>query len=83
MTSRLFRYPCSYMIYSEAFDSMPTEARERILKRLWEVLNGDNKNPAFKRLTPKDRQAILEILTETKDNLPAWWTTKPQSTTTG
>ncbi|HYI93477.1 MAG TPA: hypothetical protein VEX68_08030 [Bryobacteraceae bacterium] len=83
MTSRLFRYPCSYMIYSEAFDSMPTEARERILRRLWEVLHGDNKNPAFKRLTPKDRQAILEILTETKDNLPAWWTAKPQSITTG
>ena len=83
LTSRLFRFPCSYMIYSEAFDSMPAEARERILRRLWEVLNGDNKNPAFKRLTPKDRQAILEILTETKDNLPAWWASKPQPATTG
>jgi hypothetical protein len=83
LTNRLFRYPCSYMIYSEAFDSLPTEARERILRRLWEVLNGDEKNPAFKHLTQKDRQAILEILTETKDNLPAWWASKPQPTTTG
>lgn len=83
LTRRLFRYPCSYMIYSEAFDDMPTEARERILRRLWEVLNGDDKNPAFKHLSKEDRQAILEILTETKKNLPDWWNADSKPTTTG
>jgi hypothetical protein len=27
---RLMRYPCSYMIYSEAFDNLPSEARETV-----------------------------------------------------
>ena len=83
LTRRLFRYPCSYMIYSEAFDSMPEAARDRILRRLREVLSGDNKNPAFKNLSPEDRQAILEILTNTKENLPAWWTADVKAVTTG
>jgi hypothetical protein len=73
LTSRIFRYPCSYMIYSEAFDNMPLVARERILRRVWEVLKGKDTAPAFKHLSPVDRENIFEILTETKKNLPSWW----------
>jgi hypothetical protein len=74
LTRRIFRYPCSYMIYTDAFDNMPTLARERILARLWEVLNGKDTRPAFAHLSPDDRKNIFEILTATKKNLPAWWT---------
>lgn len=73
LTSRIFRYPCSYMIYSEAFDNMPPLARERILRRLWEVLKGKDVSPAFKHLSSTDRQSIFEILTATKKDLPSWW----------
>ncbi len=37
---RLFRYPLSYMIYSEAFDALPAQVRERVYRRLYDVLTG-------------------------------------------
>lgn len=73
LSRRIFQYPLSYMIYSEAFDNMPVEVRDRLLHRLWEVLrNGDSK-PAFRHLSAEDRQNIFEIFTETKQDLPDWW----------
>jgi hypothetical protein len=62
------------MIYTEAFDEMPAIARDRLLRRLWEVLTGHDNNGRFARLTAADRMAILEILHDTKKNLPAYWT---------
>lgn len=70
---RLFRYPLSYMIYSEAFDGMPEQARQRLLRRLWEVLTGKDTTKRFAGLAPEDRRAVLEILIDTKKNLPAYW----------
>jgi hypothetical protein len=63
---RLFRYPCSYLIYSEAFDALPPLAKEYVYRRLWQVLNGEEKGPEFAHLTGADRKAVLEILLETK-----------------
>ena len=37
---RLLRYPCSYMIYSAAFDALPPSAKDAVYRRLWEVLSG-------------------------------------------
>jgi hypothetical protein len=71
---RLFRYPCSYMIYSEAFDALPDAARIAVSARLLEVLTGKDPAPKYRRLSATDRQAILEILRETKEAL-AYWTT--------
>src|SRR6266700_1863026 len=59
LTRRMFRYPCSYLIYSEAFDSLPAAALERIYRRLWEVLTDQDHGPAFAKLSTADRQAIL------------------------
>ena len=73
LTRRLFRYPCSYLIYSEAFDNLPEPARQRVYRRLWEVLSGLDTSPTFKSLSASDRQSILEILRETKPDLPEYW----------
>jgi hypothetical protein len=54
---RLMRYPCSYMIYSPAFEGMPERAKKAIYARMREVLD---------QFAPADRTAILEILHETK-----------------
>jgi len=70
---RLFRYPLSYMIYSEAFDGMPEYVRERVYQRLYDVLTGRDSSEKFKRLSPEDRQAVLEILRDTKSSLPDYW----------
>jgi hypothetical protein len=71
LRTRLLRYPCSYMIDSAVFDALPTDARNLIYRRLKAVLSGAERAPKYGRLTPSDRQAILEILRETKTNLPA------------
>jgi hypothetical protein len=73
---RLFVYPCSYLIYSQAFDAMPAPMKECVYRRLWEVLSGQDTSEEFRHLTAADRRAILEILRETKSNLPDSWRPK-------
>jgi hypothetical protein len=74
LRTRMFRYPCSYMIYSEAFDAMPAAVRDRIYRRLWEVLSGKDTSAPFAHLSATDRKAIYEILRATKAGLPSYWT---------
>ncbi len=69
---RLLRYPCSYMIYSEAFDALPISAKAAIYARLWEVLSGSAMGDKHKRLSFADRRAIVEILRDTKPDLAAY-----------
>jgi hypothetical protein len=77
LQTRLFRYPLSYMIYARAFDALPDAVRERIYLRLFEILSGQDPSEKFARLSAGDRQSILEILRETKSNLPAYWRAHP------
>jgi hypothetical protein len=70
---RMFRYPCSFLIYSQAFDALPPIVRDRIYRRLWEVLTGVDKTPLSSRLTEQDRKAVYEILLDTKPELPPYW----------
>ena len=71
---RLMRYPCSYMVYSPAFDALPVGARDAIYRRMWQVLSGEEKGARYVTALPlADRQAIVEILRETKPGLPAYF----------
>ena len=70
---RLLQYPCSYMIYAEAFDGLPPEARAAIYARMWQVLSGGEPSPRYARLSRSDRQAIVEILRDTKKGLPDYF----------
>ena len=74
LDGRLFRYPCSYLIYSDAFDALPDVALDAIYRRLWAVLSGEVTGSPYDQLTPADRQAIVEILRETKLGLPDYFT---------
>jgi hypothetical protein len=65
LRTRLFRYPCSYLIYSDAFLALPLEVKAAIYSRLAEVLSGRDTNPAFSRLGGAERLAIAEILRAT------------------
>lgn len=80
LTRRTFKYPLSYMIYSEAFDSLPVEAKDRALRRLWQILRRGEDKPAFKHLSAEDRRAIFEIVTDTKKDLPEWWSSSSSET---
>ncbi|MBI1829904.1 MAG: hypothetical protein HYR84_00470 [Planctomycetes bacterium] len=73
LSRRLFKYPCSYLIFSEAFDAMPTAMKEYVYQRMHEVLIDRDYTGGFGHLSPDDRQAILEILRDTKKDLPSYW----------
>jgi hypothetical protein len=70
---RLMRYPCSYMIYSPLFDDLPEDAKGAIYDRLWQVLSGARQGPPYQHLSLDDRRSIVEILRQTKTDLPSYF----------
>ena len=73
LQTRLLKYPCSYLIYTEAFDALPAPAKAAVYARMWQVLSGAETNRRYARLKPADRVAIIDILRETKPDLPAFF----------
>lgn len=71
MQTRMFQYPLSFLIYSDAFDGIPAPAKQRIYHRLREVLDGGDTSEKFARLTAEDRTNIREILLDTKPDFAA------------
>jgi hypothetical protein len=63
LSGRLMKYPCSYLIYSPAFDALPSIVREPIYRRMWELLSRGG----------KDQRAVIEILRDTKKDLPQYF----------
>lgn len=74
LTRRLMKYPCSYLIYSPAFDALPPLAKGPIYRRMWQVLGGEAREPRYQSLSLADRRAVVEILRDTKPDLPAYFT---------
>jgi hypothetical protein len=73
LTRRLMRYPCSYMIYTPAFDRLPAAAKSAVYQRLWDVLSGRVSDRRYARLSAGDRRAIIDILRATKTDLPPYF----------
>jgi hypothetical protein len=73
LKTRLFKYPCSYLVYSKAFTDLPGEVKAHALKRMHAVLTGKDTSDAFAHLTATDRKAVLEILRDTMNDLPEYW----------
>ena len=74
LNRRLLKYPCSYLIYSPAFDALPPLAKDPIYRRMWEVLSGEERDPRYRSaLSLADRQSIVEILRDTKKDLPQYF----------
>ena len=67
------RYPCSYMIYSEAFDQLSPELKTAIYRRMWHILSGEETSGKYARLSKADRQAVVSILRDTKKGLPDYF----------
>jgi hypothetical protein len=65
LKKRVFKYPLSYLIYSDGFKGLPEYAQQYVYQRIAEVLRGQDQSPVFAELSATDRQAMLEILTAT------------------
>jgi hypothetical protein len=73
LQTRLFKHPCSYLIYSEAFDALPDKIKALLYQRLHDILTGKDASADFAKLPADTRRAILEILIATKLGLPSYW----------
>ncbi len=74
LNHRLMKYQCSYLIYSPAFDALPPLAKGPIYRRLWQVLSGQEQSAQYRSaLSLADRQAVVEILRDTKKDLPGYF----------
>jgi hypothetical protein len=65
LKQRLMQFPCSYMIYSAAFDALADAIKDAVYRRMWAVLST--------AVEPADRHAIVEILRDTKPDLPSYF----------
>jgi hypothetical protein len=68
LEKRLFKYPCSYLIYSRSFDELPPVMKNYVAKRFKDILAG-NGGDEYPHLSLTDRQSIAEILRDTKPEL--------------
>ena len=73
LQKRLMRYPCSYMIYSPAFDALPDDLKQAIFDRMWIILSGRDRSGKYAKFSFAERQAIVEILRDTKKDLPDYF----------
>jgi hypothetical protein len=73
LNRRLFKYPCSYLIYSPEFDALSQLVKDYVWRRIDDVLSGKEQSSDFAHLTSADRQAIREILLSTKHDVPESW----------
>ena len=71
LDDRLFRYPMSYLIYTDAFDALPDFVKARIYRRIDTVLTGQDRSGDFSHLDEATRNAIREILRDTKPDFAA------------
>jgi hypothetical protein len=75
LSRRLMQYPCSFMIYSPAFDSLPEDLKQAIYARMWVILSGHDRSAKYVNFSLADRQAVVEILRQTKKDLPEYFRT--------
>ncbi len=73
LQTRLFKYPCSYILQSPGFESLPAAAKKHLWRRLWQILTNEDLTPEYQRLPLEMKRAIQEILIATQPDLPAYW----------
>jgi hypothetical protein len=70
LSRRLFRYPCSYIVYTQAFDALPGGVKNAVYQRIVDILSGGDASKRYAALSAADRRDVLEILRETKADFP-------------
>lgn len=73
LLTRLFKFRCSYLIYSRSWDGLPDKFREQLYRRLYQILTATEPVRGYDHLSAGERRDILDILRETKPGLPDYW----------
>lgn len=55
------------------FDKLLAAAKDPVFEGMWVILSGKEQAAKYSRLSAVDRQAVVEILRETKPGLPGYF----------
>jgi hypothetical protein len=69
LKTRVFRWPLSYLVYSDAFEALPEPAWNYVADRIVQVLQGGDTTGLSARISEADRRAVVEILKQTHPRL--------------
>jgi hypothetical protein len=70
---RMFRYPFSYIAYTDTFNDLPQEALDYIWPEIERILDPTIRYEGYSHLSRRDKAAIKEILLETHPSATEYW----------
>jgi hypothetical protein len=70
LKARLFRFRCSYMIYSAVFQGMPDDMKQRVYRQISHALDPHGRDRDYAYLPPAEKEAIRTILRATLPGRP-------------
>ena len=73
MNRRMFRYPFSYIVYTDAFNELPQEALDYIWPELEHILDPNFRHEDYPYLSQREKSAVKEILMETHPMAVKYW----------
>ena len=65
LKQRVFKYPLSYLIYTDAFAALPEVLHTYLVDNIYQVLSADEDHTDYAHLDVATRAAILEIVSVT------------------
>lgn len=71
--TRIAKYRCSHLIYTEQFRQLPKGLHDQVAERLEHILTDAEPDQRYAYLEAPERKAIAEILRETAPELTAKW----------
>lgn len=66
LQDRLFEYPLSFLVYTDAFDALPGVVKRMAYQRIGEILDGRDESGVYAHVTPELAGTVREILRDTK-----------------
>lgn len=70
---RIFKYRCSYVIYSEVFEFLPANLKAEVYRVMHKSLAPFSGSSLTKHMSLSEKKRIKEILRDTKADLPDYW----------
>jgi hypothetical protein len=70
LKTHTFCYSRSYLIYTEAFDSIPEPAKSYLYHRLLQVSTGEDQSADLAGISPESRRASLEFCSQRSGGCP-------------
>jgi hypothetical protein len=73
LKTRLFKYRCTYMLYTDSWREAPKHLKNRVYLHMAQGLKETGTPRDLSHLPVSERLAIRTILKETLPDLPPWW----------